>query len=148
MARPPAGIPAVLAAALLLGGGQAWAQQSPRRLPQIPVIRANTTVVDVPVLVLDKQGQPLDSLNQSDFRLLDDGQPQELSGFDNQPRPLSLAIVVDTSDYDAIGQAKRSAELITSMVVGAMGVASVFIPGPEPKQLLPFTNDGNKLSDL
>lgn len=147
MLRPPAWLPAALAGFGLLGAAPGWMGQATPKLPQIPTIRANTTLVDVPVLVLDKQGQPLDSLTQSDFRIFDDGQEQELSGFDNQPRPLSLAIVVDTSDYDAIGQAKRSAELIRTMVVGAQGTASIFIPGPEPQQLLPFTADGNKIAD-
>lgn len=143
---------AVPAAALALAASSLAfpqaAQQAPKKLPQVPIIHASTTLVDVPVLVLDKQGEPMDSLEQDDFRLLDDGRQQRISGFDNQPRPLSLAIVVDTSDYDAIDQAKRSAELITSMVVGAAGTASVFIPGPEPRQILGFTSDTSKISDL
>ncbi|HEY7855280.1 MAG TPA: VWA domain-containing protein [Terriglobales bacterium] len=113
-----------------------------------PIIRTSTTVVDVPMLVLDKQGQPMESLSQDDFNIFDNGIAQKLSAFDHDPRPLSLAIVVDTSDFDAIAQAKRSAELITNMVVGAAGVASVFTPGPEPRQLLDFTGDANKLGDV
>lgn len=136
-----------VAVALFLGLTAAAQKPSPNRAPQIPTIRTTTTLVDVPVLVLDKKGQPLETLSQSDFSVFDDGQKQEITGFDSTPRPLSLAIVVDTSDYDAIGQAKRSAELITAMVVGAAGTASIFTPGPEPRQLLTFTQDGNKLSD-
>jgi VWFA-related protein len=137
-----------LALALALA---ASAQQSARPktkpvpLPQVPLIRASTTLVDVPVLVLDKQGRPLESLSRDDFRVYDDGQLQRITGFDHAPRPLSLAIVVDTSEYDAIGQAKRAAELICQMVIGAQGRASIFIPGPEPKQIVPFTSDTNKL---
>lgn len=138
-----------LLTALLFGiavAAQKPAQSAPA--PQIPTIRTTTTLVDVPVLVLGKNGQPLEALSRSDFQVYDDGQMQEIRGFESQPRPLSLAIVVDTSDYDAIGQAKRSAELITAMVVGATGTASVFIPGPEPKEILNFTQDGNKISDV
>ena len=152
---PPrrAGFAAALAVGLALGvGGSAHSQQAVQQakppLPQVPIIRASTTLVDVPVLVLNKQGEPLDTLGKDDFHLFDDGRLQKISSFDNQPRPLSLAIVVDTSDYDAIDQAKRSAELITSMVVGAAGQASIFIPGPEPKQILNFTGDSTKISDL
>ncbi|HXR97873.1 MAG TPA: VWA domain-containing protein [Terriglobales bacterium] len=114
---------------------------------QAPIIRASTTVVDVPMLVLDKQGQPMESLSQDDFKIYDNGIAQKLSAFDHDPRPLSLAIVVDTSDFDAIAQAKRSAQLITNMVVGAAGVASIFTPGPEPRQIIGFTGDADKLGD-
>ncbi len=125
---------------------QAQPRQRPAPLPQVPLIRATTTLVDVPVLVLDKQGQPLQTLGRDDFHIYDDGTLQRITGFDKSPRPVSLAIVVDTSDYDAIGQAKRAAQLICQMVVGAQGQASVFIPGPEPKQILPFTSDTNRIA--
>ncbi|MGH9394260.1 MAG: hypothetical protein ACRD1E_08840, partial [Terriglobales bacterium] len=133
----------LLALGLAAGGGA----QATKQVPQVPIIRANTTLVDVPVLVLDKKGQPIESLNREDFQIYDDGVLQHLSAFDNQPRPISLAIVVDTSDWDAIDQAKRSAELISAMVVGAAGEASIFIPGPEPKQLLAFTGDSNQIAN-
>ncbi|HUX66755.1 MAG TPA: VWA domain-containing protein [Terriglobales bacterium] len=154
MAPPRSGFSAALAIGLaLVAGSFALAQQtSPKQVrpapPQVPIIRASTTLVEVPVLVLNKRGEPIDTLDKTNFNLYDDGRLQKISSFDNQPRPLSLAIVVDTSDYDAIDQAKRSAELITAMVIGAQGKASIFIPGPEPRQLLPFTGDTNKISDL
>ncbi|HEY7839817.1 MAG TPA: VWA domain-containing protein [Terriglobales bacterium] len=119
-------------------------QQAPPR-PNIPTIRTTTTLVEVPVLVLDKSGQPMDILGESDFSVYDDNLPQKLVSFDNTPRPLSLAIVVDTNDWDAIDQAHRSAQLITDMVVGAAGEASIYTPGPEPRQIVPFTSDANKL---
>lgn len=138
---------AVVALAALAIFSLAAQAQKPAPAPQIPTIRSTTTLVDVPVLVLDKRGQPLEMFSQGDFEVYDDGQLQHISFVDNQPRPVSLAIVVDTGDYDAIGQAKRSAQLLTTMVVGASGQASIFIPGPEPKQLIGFTGDGNVLAN-
>jgi VWFA-related protein len=138
-----AGMALLLAAA---AAAQQPARQAAKPLPQVPLIRASTTLVEVPVLVLNKQGRPLQTLSRDDFRLYDDGAPQRITGFDRSARPISLAIVVDTSDYDAIGQARRAAQLICQMVVGAQGQASVFIPGPEPKQILPFTSDTNRIA--
>ncbi|HXE30629.1 MAG TPA: VWA domain-containing protein [Terriglobales bacterium] len=143
-----------LAPRLLLVGAAAMlatlsgAAQQTQAHPQVPIIHATTTLVDVPVLVLDKRGQPMDQMSQDDFQIYDNGVLQRLAGFDNEPRPLSLAIVVDTSDYDAIGQAKRSAQQIRDMVLGATGQAAVFTPGPEPRKLLDFTSDSNKVADV
>jgi hypothetical protein len=58
---------------------------------------------------------------------------------------LSLAIVVDTSDPDAVAQAQRSGEVIANMVVGASGEAALYTAGPEPQEVLPFTKDPNQL---
>lgn len=135
----------LLLAAAVAAGAQNQAQVP---APQIPIIRANTTLVDVPVLVLDKQGQPMQDLERQNFRVFDDGRLQRISGFDNEPRPVSLAIVVDTSDWNAIDQARRSAELISAMVIGAQGQAALYVPGPEPKRLLGFTSDTDKLANL
>ncbi|HEY8054888.1 MAG TPA: VWA domain-containing protein [Terriglobales bacterium] len=134
----------------LLAAALPLVAQNPTQVPhpQVPIIRANTTLVDVPVLVLDKQGQPMPDLERQNFRIFDDGQPQRISGFDNEPRPVSLAIVIDTSDWNAIDQAKRSAELIAAMVIGAQGQAALYVPGPEPKRLLSFTSDTDKLANI
>lgn len=146
---PTLALAAVVALALPLAF-EATAQQAPtaqQPRPVIPTIRTTTTLVEVPVLVLDKTGEPIDFLGQSDFSVYDNNRLQKLTSVDNAPRPVSLAIVVDTSDWDAIDQAHRSAQLITDMVVGAAGEASIYVPGPEPKQILPFTGDANKLSN-
>lgn len=144
---------ALLCPLLLLGGvaaaqGTSASPNQARKLPQIPVITANTTIVEVPVLVLGKDGQPMQELTDNDFKIFDDGRLQKIGGFDNSPRPVSLAIVVDTYDWNAIDQAKRAARLISAMVVGAQGVASIYIPGPQAKCLLPFTSDTDKIANV
>ncbi|HXR97798.1 MAG TPA: hypothetical protein VN709_08135 [Terriglobales bacterium] len=101
--------------------------------------------VEVPVLVLDRKGTPVMQLDQDLFRLTDDGRPQRLARFDREARPVSLAIVVDTSDRDAIAQMKRSAELLSAMVVGDLGEATIYSSGPSPRQVLPYTSDSNKI---
>ncbi|MGH9477222.1 MAG: hypothetical protein ACRD1C_12960 [Terriglobales bacterium] len=139
--------PLVLLAVAAGAQGTQTSPNQPRRLPQIPVITANTTIVEVPVLVLSKDGQPMQELTQNDFTIFDDGRVQKISGFDDSARPVSLAIVVDTYDWNAIDQAKRAARLISSMVVGAQGEASIYVPGPQPKCLLAFTSDTNRIAN-
>ncbi|MGH9471354.1 MAG: hypothetical protein ACRD1M_01290 [Terriglobales bacterium] len=108
-------------------------------------IVSGVTVVDVPIMVLNHQGQPIENLSLDDFELHDDYQKQHLMGFDNQARPVSLAIVVDTSDRASLLQTQRAAQVIADMVVGATGEAAIFIPGPEPREAENFTTDGNAI---
>lgn len=144
---------AILAGGLALTPAASLAQQPapapPARQQQIPIplIRTNTTLVEIPVLVLNKQGEPMLQLGKDDFEVYDNGELQRVTGFDNESRPVSLAIIVDTSDEDAIGQARRSARLITDMVLGTTGQAAIYVPGPEPRQILPFTTDTTQITN-
>lgn len=131
---------------LALAFGAALAAQSLPAARRPPASDPQFTV-EIPVLVLDHQGQPLLQLDQDRFRLSDNGRPQRLSGFDAEAHPVALALVVDTSDRDAIAQAHRAAELIASMVVGALGSASVYISGPKPQRVLDSTSDHGKIAD-
>ena len=58
-------------------------------------IRVNTEIVVVPVTVRDADGELVHDLNKNDFTVLEDGKVQEISSFDNEPQPMSAAIVVD-----------------------------------------------------
>ncbi|MCA1636963.1 MAG: hypothetical protein LC768_01275, partial [Acidobacteria bacterium] len=62
------------------------------------IIKIDTEVVNVLFTAQDKNRRLLTDLKQSDVRLLEDGQPQEITAFARQvDLPLSLAILIDTS---------------------------------------------------
>jgi VWFA-related protein len=62
------------------------------------VIKIDTEVVNVLFTAQDKNRRLLTDLKQADVRLIEDGQPQEITGFARQvDLPLSLAILIDTS---------------------------------------------------
>ena len=134
----------VLGVTALAGAQQTAASQTTTPRAQTTIV-SGVTVVDVPVLVLDRSGAPVLGLDRDNFQILDDGRPQRLISFDNQPRPVTLAIVIDSSDADAVAQAHRSAELLAQMVVGSSGQAGIFIASSEAKQVLPFTGDLNQI---
>src|SRR5512134_1297706 len=51
--------------------------------PKAPVReRAEVVLVEVPVRVVDREGQPIRGLTAKDFELFDDGRKQEIVGFD------------------------------------------------------------------
>ncbi len=60
-----------------------------------PLIRSNTRVVLLDVVVTDKSGNPVRALNQSDFTIFEDGKPQKISSF--EPPPSSNSAVLPTS---------------------------------------------------
>lgn len=124
---------------------QRSAAQSAAPQAHIPTIVTGVTVVDVPVIALNAHGQPVPALNRQDFRLYDDGNPQRLTAFDSAPRPVSLAIVVDTSQRAALFQAQRAARVLSQMLVGADGRAAVFIPGYPARQVSHFRHGAQTL---
>jgi len=62
-----------------------------------PTFAAGTRTVRVPVSVLDKAGQPVLDLKDSDFKVSDDGRRQAVTLFSAERRPLRIALALDIS---------------------------------------------------
>ncbi len=56
-----------------------------------------TTLVNVPVSVLDRQGRFIPDLQQSDFRLEEDGVEQQIAFFNSVETPFNVVLLIDTS---------------------------------------------------
>jgi VWFA-related protein len=73
--------------------GQAPQEQAaPGQTPQGPTFRGGINFVRVDVIVDDKKDQPVTTLSQADFEVLEDGKPQSVEQFslvkvDGNPRP-------------------------------------------------------------
>ena len=62
-------------------------------------IRVRVEVVNVPVTVLDKRGTPVIDLAKDDFRVYEDGKPQAIKYFLQEPQPpLWIGLILDTSN--------------------------------------------------
>src|SRR5215204_5259492 len=61
------------------------------------VIRVDTQLVDVPIVVTDKSGKPILNLKQNNFIVYEDGKPQEISEFAATNAPFEVALLLDTS---------------------------------------------------
>ena len=70
---------------------------APALLLAQPTFRSGTQVVPLYVTVTDASKRLVPGLTQEEFTVLDNGVPQELSVFDNNPRPFSVAVMLDTS---------------------------------------------------
>jgi Ca-activated chloride channel homolog len=60
-------------------------------------LRIETTLVIVPVMVMDKDGKYLPGLTVTDFQVHEDNVKQEISDFGSAETPLNVALVLDTS---------------------------------------------------
>jgi Ca-activated chloride channel family protein len=61
------------------------------------VVRVNTTLVSIPVSVMDRNGGFIPDLRQEDFRIFEDGVEQQVAYFASVEKPFTVALVIDTS---------------------------------------------------
>jgi Ca-activated chloride channel family protein len=61
------------------------------------VIRVDTQLVDVPLVVTDKSGKPILNLKQSNFVIYEDGKKQDVAEFTATSAPFEVALLLDTS---------------------------------------------------
>lgn len=73
---------------------------TPKPTPEEPldVVRVTSNLVMVPVSVVDSKGQPVRGLQINDFRLVEAGQPQQISEIGSPDEvPLEIALLIDVS---------------------------------------------------
>jgi VWFA-related protein len=61
------------------------------------VVRIETTLVAVPVSVVDRQGRFVPGLKQEDFRVFENGVEQPIAYFEPTEKPFTVALLLDTS---------------------------------------------------
>ena len=61
------------------------------------VIRFNTSLVTVPVTVLDRNGRYVPQLRRENFRIYENGQEQKIAYFATTDSPFSVVLLIDTS---------------------------------------------------
>jgi VWFA-related protein len=61
------------------------------------IVKIDTQIVDVPIVVTDKTGKPLLNLKQSNFVIYEDGKKQDVSDFSATAAPFEVALLLDTS---------------------------------------------------
>lgn len=99
------------------------------------VIKIDTEVVSVLFTAQDKNRRLLTDLKQTDIRILEDGQPQEISAFARQvDLPLSLAILIDTS----ISQTRTLPEEKTA---AKAFLESIIRPSKDEVSIISFTGE-------
>ena len=99
------------------------------------IIKIDTEVVNVLFTAQDKNRRLLTTLKQSDIRILEGGQPQEIIAFSRQiDLPLSLAILIDTS-------ASQERTLPEEKAAAISFVESVVRPAKDEVSVVSFTGE-------
>ena len=61
------------------------------------IIKVDTTLVTIPVSVMDRDGRYVPNLRKEDFRLWEDGVEQDVAFFSSVDKPFSVVLMLDTS---------------------------------------------------
>ena len=110
------------------------------------VVRVNS--VQIPVMVKDKSGRPVDGLRPNDFTVLENGKPQQLTYFTTDPFELSVAIVLDLGMPDV---AVQKVNQTFPALVGAFSVydeVALYTYSSTVSQVSSYQAAGQKLTAL
>lgn len=82
-------------------------------------IKIDTRLVSVPVIVSDRSGCYVPNLTASDFTVLQDGVPQSIEFFGATEEPLTIALLIDTSQSTrpVLGDIKDSARSLIKLLL-------------------------------
>ena len=132
-------------------GSSAEAPRDSGNTKEIPggvQIRIQSNLVTVPVTVIDKHtGEFVYDLKESDFEILDNGRPQQISGFSRESHKISAVILIQNSDSvtPLLGEIKNLAPLFSELMLGPKGEAAVITFGSQVKVDQGFSNSGAEL---
>ncbi len=70
---------------------------APEEVDAGDVVRVSTTLVTIPVSVMDRDGRYVPNLQKEEFRVWEDGVEQEVAFFQSVDKPFSVVLMLDTS---------------------------------------------------
>ncbi len=119
---------------------------TPKPEPEvIDVIKTTSNLVMVPVSVTDQTGNAVQGLQVADFRLLEEGKQQEISGIgDPQQVPLAIALLFDisssTSQKGFFASQQKAAATFLRLVMKPADKAAIFTITGKPEVVQPLAS--------
>jgi VWFA-related protein len=118
------------------------------------ILKVDTDLVSVDVVVRDSLGRPIRNLQQKDFKLFSDGVEQPVSFFHvesraGEPRPLALVFAIDISGSmtsEEMDRLRSALQTFSEKLSDHPAVFSVMAFGMNVKTLQKFTADRDKLN--
>ena len=159
---PIAGAILILTAVLALAGTTARAQAPVGPLPPKPgaevqqppkdtqaKVKVHVTLVNTPVTVRDSHGEMVHDLEARDFKVTDNGVPQQISHFDLGGDPISMVILIETSSRieSLLQEIRKTGILFTQTVMGPAGEAAVVGFNDSVDKLQDFTANADLIEN-
>ena len=111
-------------------------------------VRVQVNLVNVPVNVVDRQGQPVAGLHRDDFSLTEDGHPETIRVFQaTAVHPLSMVLAIDTSVSvrTDLPFAKRAAAELAASLFGRDDQVELLGFAGDVTHVVPFTGSLHEL---
>ena len=110
-------------------------------------LKVRVSLVSTPVTVRDRGGQMIHNLDAKNFTVTDNGVAQKIAHFDLGGDPLSVVILMETSErIDSIfPEIRKTGSLFADTVVGSSGEAAVVGFNDSVDKLQDFTADGEAI---
>lgn len=111
-------------------------------------IKTRSFLVTTPVAVIDSSGQFVYNLSEKDFQIFDNGVREKITSFDMDIRPVAAVILIqaDKTVAPLEDQVRPLASMISGLLMGKQGLASVVLYNDRVNVAQTFSNDGDKLA--
>ncbi len=146
---------AVLAVSMGAVGLAAAPEEQRRRRDGAEVFRAGVELVQMSATVVDETGRLVGDLDQDDFEVFEDGEPQTLTHFTRERIPLSLGVVLDVSQSmfgQRIDDARLALDQFLAELLDPLDEVFVTVFNHEPRVAVPWTvgprRVRNRLNDI
>ena len=117
---------------------------TPKKIPDLPdySLKVNVPLVNVDVSVLTKSGQFVPGLKQGNFRVLEDGVPQQVTHFNVSQAPITAVLLVEfaSTNYVFMIQALQASYAFANSLKKEDWVAVAYYD-MQPHILVDFTQD-------
>ncbi|ADV82003.1 VWA domain-containing protein [Terriglobus saanensis] len=115
----------------------------------VPVLRVETRLVNVPVNATDAMDVPIPDLKQSDFQILEEGKPQKIAIFERQATtPLSMVMAIDTSEsvITQFQTERDAAKRFVKQMLREQDEMDLISFSDTVDEIVPFTNDAGRMN--
>lgn len=123
--------------------------ERPKKVEGMPdySIRVDVPLVTVPVMVTTKDGQFISTLKKENFRVYEDGTPQNISDFKVEDAPITAVMLVEfaSTTYPLLIDALRASYIFASTLKKEDWIAVVSYD-MKPDILVDFTQDKNAVT--
>lgn len=112
------------------------------------VIKIDTALINIPVIVSDRDNRYLPGLGEGNFKVYQDGVEQKIAVFNNDAAPISIVLALDTSlsTFSVLGKIKKAAKaFINSLATDDRAMIVSF--DNDVHILSPLTTDQKRLRE-